>query len=233
MVIHFSLEGEWKRCGRHNAISFIYFIFFLFVSFVCFFFLLFLFCSKTNRFACHCGDPQGWCVYQICISLYFWLAYLMSQTITVFMRYAINIWTIHCSEYRYIQYLCIDSNYVWFIIYDLIQTLTLEYLYLKHKKKKMAEKYITVLTTSLRMAALSGLVAFMSRLLIWRNSPSCSINSFSCSRRRFSLLHLFICDCGYSVLAMTNEPTQTHTRPSREHANKMPMLIAKFNFHCM
>lgn len=46
MVIHFSLEGEWKRCGRHNAISFIYFIFFLFVSFVCFFFFCFCFVQR-------------------------------------------------------------------------------------------------------------------------------------------------------------------------------------------
>lgn len=55
---------------------------------------------------------------------------------------------------------------------------------------------LTFLTTSLKIAALSGFVAFMSRLLIWRNSPNCSMYSFSCSRRRFSLLHLFIWDCG-------------------------------------
>lgn len=56
--------------------------------------------------------------------------------------------------------------------------------------------FLTVFTTSFKIAALSGLVAFMSRLLICRNSPNCSMNSFSCSRRRFSLLHLLICDCG-------------------------------------
>lgn len=55
---------------------------------------------------------------------------------------------------------------------------------------------LTVLTTSFKMAALSGFVLVMSRLLICRNSPSCSIYSFSCSRRRFSLLHLLICDWG-------------------------------------
>ena len=58
---------------------------------------------------------------------------------------------------------------------------------------------LTVLTTSLKIAALSGLQAVISRLLMCRNSPSCSMYSFSSSRLRFSLLHLFICDCGCKV----------------------------------
>lgn len=57
-------------------------------------------------------------------------------------------------------------------------------------------RVLTCLTTSFKIAALSGLGAFMSRLLMWMNSPNCSMYSFSCSRRRFSLLHLLICDCG-------------------------------------
>lgn len=56
---------------------------------------------------------------------------------------------------------------------------------------------LTFLTTSLRIAALSGLHAVISRLLICKNSPNCSIYSFSSSRRRFSLLHLLICDWGW------------------------------------
>lgn len=65
--------------------------------------------------------------------------------------------------------------------------------------------FLTVLTTSFKIAALSGLVAFMSRLLICRNSPNCSMNSFSCSRRRFSLLHLLICDCGCELIGKRKE----------------------------
>lgn len=45
---------------------------------------------------------------------------------------------------------------------------------------------------------MSGLHAVISRLLICKNSPSCSMYSFSSSRRRFSLLHLLICDWGWN-----------------------------------
>lgn len=62
----------------------------------------------------------------------------------------------------------------------------------------LERKYLklTVFTTSFKMAALSGFDEVMSLLLIWRNSPNCSMYSFSCSRRLFSLLHLLICDWG-------------------------------------
>lgn len=74
----------------------------------------------------------------------------------------------------------------------------------KKRRRQNVKKYqrLTVLTTSFKMAALSGLVEFMSRLLICRNSPSCSMYSFSCSRRRFSLLHLLIWDCGCAIVYM-------------------------------
>lgn len=55
---------------------------------------------------------------------------------------------------------------------------------------------LTVFTTSFNMAALSGLQEAISRLLICKNSPNCSMYTFSSSRRRFSFLHLLICDCG-------------------------------------
>jgi hypothetical protein len=64
------------------------------------------------------------------------------------------------------------------------------------RRKFVTRPSLTFLTTSLKIAALSGLHAVMSRLLICKNSPNCSMYSFSSSRRRFSLLHLLICDRG-------------------------------------
>lgn len=73
----------------------------------------------------------------------------------------------------------------------------------QHLNLNLEWNVLTCFTTSFKIAALSGLGAFMSRLLMWINSFNCSMYSFSCSRRRFSLLHLLICDCGYKMKLQT------------------------------